>query len=122
MALRPYLLAPLLLFAIAPSAKAWLAEENVTWAWAQVLRSSPVYRMVQVPTTEERCAAPPAAGQAARKCRTVEVVYTERRLVGYDVEYAWKGEKYMSRLAADPGTRLRIRISVVPDDPAMERR
>jgi uncharacterized protein YcfJ len=49
-------------------------------------------------------------------------VYQERRLVGYDVEYTYKGEKYMSRLAADPGARLRIRIAVVPDDPAMEQR
>ena len=123
MALRPFLLAPLMLLALAPPVLARLAEENVTWAWAQVLRSSPVYRMVQVPTTEERCTAPPAGSQSAHaNCRTVPVVYQERRLVGYDVEYAWKGEKYMSRLAADPGARLRIRISVVPDDPAMERR
>jgi hypothetical protein len=126
MALRPFLLALLMLFALAPPVQAWRAEENVTWAWAQVLRSSPVYRMVQVPTTEQRCDAPSASAASARpareNCRTVPVVYQERRLVGYDVEYAWKGEKYMSRLAADPGARLRIRISVVPDDPAMERR
>jgi hypothetical protein len=51
-------------------------------------------------------AAPPAAGGGAREnCRTVPVVYQERRLVGYDVEYVYKGEKYMSRLAADPGAR-----------------
>ena len=123
--LRPLLLALFVLLATAPlaPAQARRAEENVTWAWAQVLRASPVYRMVQVPTTEQRCtAAPPAAnGSAGREtCRTVPVVYQERRLVGYDVEYAWKGEKYMSRLAADPGARLRIRIAVVPDDPAME--
>jgi uncharacterized protein YcfJ len=48
------------------------------------------------------------------------VVYEERRLVGYDVEYVYKGEKYMSRLAADPGARVRIRIAVVPDDPAVQ--
>jgi len=124
MASRPFLLAPLLLLAAAPSVQGRLAEENVTWAWAQVMRSSPVYRMVQVPTTEQRCDGPTAGnGPAAREnCRTVPVVYQERRLVGYDVEYTWKGEKYMSRLAADPGARVRIRIAVVPDDPAMERR
>ena len=127
MALRPLLLALLLVLASAPvaPAQALRAEENVTWAWAQVLRASPVYRMVQVPTTEQRCSAadPAASGGGAREnCRTVPVVYQERRLVGYDVEYAYKGEKYMSRLAADPGARLRIRIAVVPDDPAMERR
>jgi hypothetical protein len=125
MALRRLLLAPLLLLAFAPPALARLAEENVTWAWAQVLRASPVYRLVQVPTSEQRCD-PPVAGAAAHPagehCRTVPTVYSERRLVGYDVEYVYKGEKYMSRLAADPGARLRIRIAVVPDDPAMEQR
>jgi len=125
MALRPLLLALLLLLATAPvaSALALRAEENVTWAWAQVLRASPVYRMVQVPTSEQRCTADtPTAGAngAHETCRTVPVLYQERRLVGYDVEYVYKGEKYMSRLAADPGARLRIRIAVVPDDPAME--
>ena len=127
MALRPLLLALLIVLATAPlaPAQAMLAEENVTWAWAQVLRASPVYRMVQVPTSEQRCtpADPTASGHGAQEnCRTVPVLYQERRLVGYDVEYLYKGEKYMSRLAADPGARLRIRIAVVPDDPAMERR
>jgi uncharacterized protein YcfJ len=127
MALRPLLLALLIAGMTAPAAQARDAEENVTWAWAQVLRASPVYRMVQVPTTEQRCDPPsPAAagdGHPGREhCRTVPTVYTERRLVGYDVEYVYKGEKYMSRLAADPGSRLRIRIAVVPDDPAMEQR
>ena len=125
MALRPLFLALLVLIAAAPPALAQRAEENVTWAWATVLRASPVYRMVQVPTTEERCtaAAPTASDRGAREnCRTVPIVYQERRLVGYDVEYVYKGEKYMSRLAADPGSRLRIRIAVVPDDPAMEQR
>ena len=102
--------------------------ENVTWAYAQVLRASPVYRMVQVPTTETRCnaplTAPPTDRAAARDggCRVVPVVYSERRLVGYDVEYIYKGETYMSRLAADPGSRLRIRITVSPDDPAVDHR
>ena len=52
------------------------------------------------------------------RCRTVDVDREERRVTGYDVEYQYKGEKYMSRLAADPGNRLRIRIAVTPDEPA----
>jgi uncharacterized protein YcfJ len=122
MRLRPFLLT-LLVLAPLPAVRAQHVEENVTWAWAQVLRASPVYRMVQVPTTEQRCGqpTPAASGRPAKEnCRTVPVVYQERRLVGYDVEYVYKGEKYMSRLAADPGARLRIRIAVVPDDPAVE--
>jgi len=50
------------------------------------------------------------------RCRMVEVMREERRLTGYDVEYQYKGEKYMSRLGNDPGARLRIRVSVMPDE------
>ncbi|HLU12975.1 MAG TPA: glycine zipper 2TM domain-containing protein [Arenimonas sp.] len=50
-----------------------------------------------------------------RACQMVEVERQERRLVGYDVEYMYKGEKYMSRLPYDPGNRLRVRVSVTPD-------
>ena len=76
--LRPLFLA-LLLLASVPPALAQRVEENVTWAWAQVLRASPVYRMVQVPTTEQRCGPATAAGGGAREnCRTVPVVYQER--------------------------------------------
>jgi uncharacterized protein YcfJ len=66
-------------------------DENVTYGYAQVLRASPVYEA--------------GAGRAP----------VERRIVGYDVEYQYKGEKYMSRLAQDPGNRLRVRVSVVPE-------
>ena len=117
-----------LLLAAAPlAAQERRVDENVTWAYARVLRASPVYRMVQVPTTEQRCnsATPPSSARGSRNaggCRTVPVVYQERRLVGYDVEYLYKGETYMSRLAADPGARLRIRVSVLPDDPAVDHR
>lgn len=52
------------------------------------------------------------------RCRTVEVERDERRVAGYDVEYQFRGETYMSRLDRDPGSRLRIRISVTPDDVA----
>lgn len=58
----------------------------------------------------------------AGRCRTVDVERDERRLTGYDVEYQYKGETYMSRLAADPGIRLRIRIAVSPDDPSLRSR
>ena len=56
------------------------------------------------------------------RCRTVDVDRDERRLAGYDVEYRYKGETYMSRMAADPGIRLRIRIAVSPDDPSLRNR
>ena len=66
-------------------------DENVTYGYAQVLRASAVYD--------------PGLGRAP----------SERKIVGYDVEYQYKGEKYMSRLVHDPGNRLRVRVSVVPE-------
>ena len=125
MSFRPFILAVLLASSASSGAQEQRVDANVTWAWAQVLRASPVYRMVQVPTSEQRCnsaAVPQSASHGGRDCHTVPVVYQERRLVGYDVEYVYKGEKYMSRLAADPGSRLRIRIAVTPDDPAVDHR
>jgi uncharacterized protein YcfJ len=59
----------------------------------------------------------PGPGPGTR-CRTVDVEREDRRIVGYDVEYQYKGDKYMSRLDQDPGSRLRIRIAVTPDDPS----
>jgi uncharacterized protein YcfJ len=38
----------------------------------------------------------------------------ERRIIGYDVEYRYKGEIYMARLPFDPGDRMRVKITVVP--------
>lgn len=50
-----------------------------------------------------------------RRCRRVDRGYDEQRIVGYDVEYRYRGEVYMSRLDYDPGDRLRVRVSVTPD-------
>lgn len=50
------------------------------------------------------------------RCRTVDVERDERRVAGYDVEYQFRGETFMSRLDRDPGSRLRIRVSVTPDE------
>jgi len=47
-------------------------------------------------------------------CRAVPVEREFRRPIAYDVDYVYKGVKYRSRLAEDPGNRLRIRISVMP--------
>ena len=47
-------------------------------------------------------------------CRVVPIEREFQRPIAYDVDYIYKGVKYRSRLAEDPGNRLRIRISVVP--------
>lgn len=51
-----------------------------------------------------------------RRCREVDGGYEERRINGYDVEYRYRGETYMSRLSFDPGERIRVRVSVTPAD------
>lgn len=48
------------------------------------------------------------------RCREVSAVSEQRRLMGYDVEYRYHGEVYVSRLDYDPGERLRVRVNVTP--------
>ena len=51
-----------------------------------------------------------------RHCRVVQDFSEERRLIGYDVQYRYRGDVFMSRLDYDPGDRLRVRVSIVPDE------
>lgn len=53
-------------------------------------------------------------------CRMVPVEREFRRPIAYDVDYVYKGIKYRSRLAEDPGNRLRIRVSVMPYVPGQD--
>lgn len=112
------LLAVLLLAPAAGHAQRRPIDENVTYGYAQVLRVSPVYEMVRVRGPAQRCRE--TGTPAAVRCSNVPVEREERRLTGFDVEYQYKGEKYMSRLPSDPGSRLRVRMSVVPDDSGLD--
>jgi uncharacterized protein YcfJ len=47
-------------------------------------------------------------------CREVRTVSEQRRIMGYDVEYRYQGDVYVSRLDYDPGERLRVRVNVTP--------
>jgi len=47
-------------------------------------------------------------------CRTVAVEREEHNLIGYDVEYRYKGDVYVSRLERDPGSQVRVRVAVSP--------
>lgn len=49
-------------------------------------------------------------------CEPVRNVGMERRIVGYSVEYRYRGQSYMSHMDYDPGERLRVRVSVEPAD------
>lgn len=119
-------------------------RENVSYAYADVLRAVPTYEIVRVVEQKEECVALPAAdaalpavpsGDAAgghdgasppqesntpqrprRDCRLVDVEREERHINGYDVEYRYKGQLYMSRMDYDPGNKLRIRVTVAPAD------
>jgi uncharacterized protein YcfJ len=48
------------------------------------------------------------------RCRQVSSVSEQRRIMGYDVEYRYHGDVYVSRLNYDPGERLRVRVNVAP--------
>ncbi|MEO6102475.1 MAG: hypothetical protein ABIP44_02415 [Pseudoxanthomonas sp.] len=60
------------------------------------------------------------AAPAKQDCRMVPVDREFRRPIAYDVDYVYKGFKYRSRLAEDPGNRLRIRVSVMPYMPGQD--
>jgi len=51
--------------------------------------------------------------QAVRQCRMVDA--WESRTVGYDVTYEYRGHSYMVPMSYDPGQRVRLRITVEPD-------
>jgi len=52
-----------------------------------------------------------------RRCRPVEgpgAGAGQRRVVGYDVEYRYRGEVYNARMNTDPGDRMRVKVTVTP--------
>lgn len=49
-----------------------------------------------------------------RVCQVVHDTRYERRVDGYDVTYRYRGETYRTRMAYDPGPRLRVRVDVTP--------
>ena len=88
--------------------------ENVRFAYAQVLRVTPVHQTLTATAMEETCTPEiPEEDAGSRLSRVVGVV---KGVLGiaYDVDYVYRGSKYRSRLAEDPGNRLRIRIGVTP--------
>ena len=52
--------------------------------------------------------------QAVRQCRTVDAY--ESRTIGYDVTYDYRGRNYTSMMQRDPGERVRLRVSVEPEE------
>ncbi|HRF83692.1 MAG: hypothetical protein J0L89_05265 [Xanthomonadales bacterium] len=64
--------------------------------------------------TRDEPAPPPPPPVLKRNCRLVQVGRQFQRPIAYDVDYVYKGTKYRSRLAEDPGNRLRVRVTVTP--------
>lgn len=106
--------------------------ENVRTDYARVLRVEPVYQTLRATRMEHHCegnakgltrivgtvkdALTPGKAEkpAEQDCRLVPVEREFKRPIAYDVDYVYKGSKYRSRLPRDPGSRLRIRVSVTP--------
>jgi uncharacterized protein YcfJ len=50
-----------------------------------------------------------------RRCRPMTSSTSgPRHVIAYDVEYRYRGEVFTSRLAYDPGDRVRVKVSVTP--------
>ncbi len=106
--------------------------ENVRTDYARVLRVEPVYQTLRATRMEHHCegeakgltrivgtvkdALTPGKAEkpAEQDCRLVPVEREFKRPIAYDVDYVYKGSKYRSRLPRDPGSRLRVRVSVTP--------
>lgn len=49
-----------------------------------------------------------------QRCETRDSFVTEERVVGYNVDYKYKGKIYQTFLDQDPGDRIKVRVSVEP--------
>jgi uncharacterized protein YcfJ len=90
---------------------------QVRTEYAQVLKVEPIYQTLRAYASEEQCDPPPRVGSESAKppkCRMVRVPREFRRVIAYDVDYIHRGMKYRSRLPYDPGTRLQVKVSVMP--------
>ena len=112
-----------------------LPPENVRFDYAQVLAVRPIYQVLRTTSNARVCDEPERARTLSRRmvgavrnrlggdqeadeqgvnCRTEQVPREFRRTIAYDVDYVYKGSKFRTRMARDPGNRLRIRVSITP--------
>ena len=49
-----------------------------------------------------------------QRCEVEEMVHEEERLDGYRVTYFYQGRSFVTRMAQDPGSRIRLRVQVDP--------
>jgi len=115
-----------------------ITPENVRYDYAQVLGVKPIYQVLRTTSTERVCdaseggesklsrvvssvkgrltgnATPEERKAGLSNCRMEAVAREFRRPIAYDVDYAYKGSKFRTRMARDPGNRLRVRVSITP--------
>lgn len=113
-----------------------IPQENVRHDYAQVLAVDPVYQVLRTTRMERVCdsaeetakkglsrvvgavkgslSAKSDAQEESTNCRMIPVTRDFRRPIAYDVDYVYKGSKFRTRLARDPGNRLRVRVSITP--------
>lgn len=121
-----------------PSPEVVIPPENVRYDYAQVLAVKPVYQVLRTTSTERVCdVIQPGESKLSRvvssvkgrltgnltaeerkaglsNCRMEPVAREFRRPIAYDVDYVYKGSKFRTRMARDPGNRLRVRVSITP--------
>jgi len=121
-----------------PSPEVVIPPENVRYDYAQVLGVKPIYQVLRTTSTERVCdvsqpgesklsrvvssvkgrltgnATPEERKAGLSNCRMEAVAREFRRPIAYDVDYVYKGSKFRTRMARDPGNRLRVRVSITP--------
>ena len=48
------------------------------------------------------------------ECDVVDEYVERKTVVGYDIQYRYRGEVYNSRMNYDPGEKLRVRVAITP--------
>mgnify|MGYP003489310054 CR=1 FL=1 len=121
-----------------PPREVVIPPENVRYDYAQVLGVKPIYQVLRTTGVERVCdASQPGDSKLSRvvssvkgrltgnatpeerkaglsNCRMEPVSREFRRPIAYDVDYVYKGSKFRTRMARDPGNRLRVRVSITP--------
>ena len=52
--------------------------------------------------------------RTVERCETHWQTYEDRRIEGYRVTYVYGGRRYTTRMAHEPGRRVRVRVAVTP--------
>ena len=115
-----------------------IPPENVRFDYAQVLGVKPIFQVLRTSSQERVCDIDkPVDSKVSRvvsavkgrltgnttleerraglsNCRMESVSREFRRPIAYDVDYIYKGSKFRTRMARDPGNRLRVRVSITP--------